>query len=141
MSRKTTRTGGGLPPGEPGSRAAVAPVDAGQDLADRIANNACEQILDLATTMSKLLALGLSLPDVLRMATAAPARVLGEADTIGTRRPGAVADATLFRIESGSFALTDSHGETVVAGDRLAPVRVVRNGVVSPAGSAAGAPA
>jgi len=101
--------------------------------------NVAGPVFDLATTMSKLLALGISLPEVVRMTTAAPARVLGEAESIGTLRPGAAADVTLLRIESGSFTLTDSHGESMVAGDRLAPVRVVRDGVVRPAAPAAGA--
>jgi dihydroorotase len=67
-------------------------------------------VFDLVTTMSKFLALGLSLSEVVRMTTAAPARAIAEADTIGTLRPGAAADVTLLRIESGSFTLTDSHG-------------------------------
>ena len=72
------------------------------------------------------------------MTTAAPARAIAEADTIGTLRPGAAADVTLLRIESGSFTLTDSHGESLVAGQRLVPMRVVRRGVPRPAALATG---
>jgi hypothetical protein len=32
-----------------------------------------------------------------------------------------------------SFTLTDSHGESLVAGHRLKPVRVVRSGMARPA--------
>ncbi|HXJ81787.1 MAG TPA: amidohydrolase/deacetylase family metallohydrolase [Candidatus Methylomirabilis sp.] len=103
--------------------------------------NVAGPVFDLATTMSKLLALGLSLAEVVRMTTAAPARALGEADTIGTLRPGAAADVTLLRIESGTFTFMDSHGEALVAGNRLVPMRVVRGGVSRPAASAPGAPA
>ncbi len=87
-------------------------------------------VFDLATTMSKFLALGISLPDVVRMTTVVPARVIGAADTLGTLRPGTEADVTLLRLESGSFTLTDSHDETLTAGDRLVPVHVVRKGVL-----------
>src|SRR5262245_27225434 len=103
--------------------------------------NVAGPVFDLATTMSKLLALGISLGEVVRMTTAAPARAIGGGDLIGTLRPGAAADVTLLRIESGSFTFTDSHGESMVGGDRLAPVRVVRGGVVRAAASAPGAPA
>jgi len=103
--------------------------------------NVAGPVFDLVTTMSKFLALGLSLSEVVRMTTAAPARAIAEADTIGTLRPGAAADVTLLRIESGSFTLTDSHGESLVAGQRLVPVRVVRRGVPRPAALATGSPA
>ena len=103
--------------------------------------NVAGPVFDLATTMSKFLALGLSLTEVVRMTTAAPARVIGAADTIGTLRPGAEADVTLLRIESGSFTLTDSHGESLVAGERLVPVHIVRNGITRPAVLAPGRPA
>jgi dihydroorotase len=92
-------------------------------------------VFDLATTMSKFLALGVALPDVVRMTTAVPAAVIGAADTLGTLRPGTEADVTLLRLESGSFTLTDSHDETLVAGDRLVPVHVVRKGVLRRAAS------
>src|SRR5262249_23015095 len=91
-------------------------------------------VFDLATTMSKFLALGVRLVDVVRMTTAAPALAVGAADMIGTLRPGAEADVTLLRIESGSFTLTDSHDESLVAEQRLVPVHVVRKGVIRPAG-------
>jgi dihydroorotase len=103
--------------------------------------NVAGPVFDLATTMSKFLALGLSLAEVVRMTTATPARIIGAADTIGTLRPGAEADVTLLRLESGSFTLTDSHGESLVAGERLVPVHVVRNGVARPAALATGRPA
>jgi dihydroorotase len=101
--------------------------------------NVAGPVFDLATTMSKFLALGVPLSEVVRMTTAAPARAIG-ADTIGTLRPGADADVTLLRIESGSFTLTDSHGESLVAGERFVPVHVVRNGIVRPATLATGRP-
>ena len=92
-------------------------------------------VFDLTTTMSKFLALGLTLPEVVSMTTEAPARVLAEEGTLGTLRPGAAADVTLLRLETGSFAFGDSLGESVTAGERLVPAHVVKNGVARTAES------
>ncbi|MDI3339950.1 MAG: amidohydrolase/deacetylase family metallohydrolase [Sphaerobacter sp.] len=55
---------------------------------------------DLPTTLSKFLALGMSLPDVIERATARPAAAIGRPD-LGTLRLGAVADLALWRLEEG----------------------------------------
>jgi dihydroorotase len=86
-------------------------------------------VFDLATTMSKFLALGVSLEDVVRLTTAAPAQALGVPGELGTLAPGAAGDATLLRLEEGAFPLADATGETLVAGARLVPVAVVKGGV------------
>src|SRR5947199_1281123 len=49
-------------------------------------------VFDLATTMSKFLALGLSLDEVVRMTTEAPARALDALGELGTLAPRATAD-------------------------------------------------
>ncbi len=87
-------------------------------------------VFDLATTMTKFLALGLPLDEVVRMTTEAPAKVIGAAGRLGTLAPGAAADVTLLRMQRGSFELTDARGERMTYDERLVPVRVVRNGVV-----------
>jgi dihydroorotase len=79
--------------------------------------------------MSKFLLLGVTLDEVVRMTTHAPARILGQADRIGTLAPGAAADVTLLRLETGTFEFVDTRGEAMTAGERLVPVRVVRDGV------------
>ncbi|MGH7321395.1 MAG: amidohydrolase/deacetylase family metallohydrolase [Candidatus Rokuibacteriota bacterium] len=89
-------------------------------------------VLDLATTMSKFLHLGLSLDDVVAMTTVAPARALRGAAGLGSLRPGSVADVTLLERREGRFDLTDAVGETVIGGTRLVPVGVIRNGVRMP---------
>ena len=91
-------------------------------------------VFDLATTMSKFLALGLSLDEVVRMTTEAPARALDALGELGTLAPGAAADLTLLRLEEGTYEFVDTRGETMKAAARLVPVRVVRNGVARPAG-------
>jgi dihydroorotase len=66
-------------------------------------------LYDLPTCLSKFLALGMSLEDVVRAATIRPAEVMGLADQIGTLRVGSLADVALFRIEQGEFAFYDVH--------------------------------
>lgn len=63
-------------------------------------------MFDLPTTLSKFLALGMSLPDVIARATVAPARVIGR-DDLGSLKPGNPADVALFRIEEGEFTFYD----------------------------------
>jgi len=63
-------------------------------------------MFDLPTTLSKFLALGMSLPEVIARATAAPARVIGRPD-LGTLKPGSLADVALFRVEEGDFTFYD----------------------------------
>lgn len=76
-------------------------------------------VVDLTTTMSKFLYLGLSLVDVVTMTTKAPAAAIGYAGVRGSLGVGARADVTLLRLEEGSFLLEDSYGATVTARERL----------------------
>lgn len=61
---------------------------------------------DLPTTLSKFLALGMSLPDVIERATARPAAAIRRPD-LGTLRVGSVADIALWRLEEGDFVFHD----------------------------------
>jgi dihydroorotase len=85
-------------------------------------------VYDLATTASKLLHLGISLPEVLRRVTSTPAACIGRAGELGTLAPGAAADLTLLRLEEGEFLFRDSVGEEEIGRARLEPVAVIRAG-------------
>ncbi|HEY5058884.1 MAG TPA: amidohydrolase/deacetylase family metallohydrolase [Gaiellaceae bacterium] len=78
-------------------------------------------MFDLPTTMTKFLALGMSLPDVVRASTSRPAEIIGLERDVGTLRPGARADIGLFSLLEGEFPLYDIAGEM-----RLSPV-LLRN--------------
>jgi dihydroorotase len=69
---------------------------------------------DLPTCMTKFLALGWSLREVVEATTIRPARILG-LDEVGRIRPGCRADVALFRLEPGRHTLFDIDGDTVVA--------------------------
>ena len=83
--------------------------------------------VDLPTTMAKLALLGVSLPEVVRMATAGPVSVLHRED-FGTLRPGAVADVTVLRATNLPADLVDAAGRVERSTDRLIPELVIRAG-------------
>lgn len=64
-------------------------------------------LYDLPTCLSKFLAIGMSLSDVIAAATHRPAQVMGMAGEIGTLRAGALADVALFRVVQGEFPFYD----------------------------------
>src|SRR5580692_2462719 len=87
-------------------------------------------VWDLTTTMSKLLHFGMSLDEIVRRATAAPAKIMGYQGTIGTLRPGANADIALIERRPGNFELKDSDGNIVTAKERLIARTTLKDGRV-----------
>ncbi|MEO3747098.1 amidohydrolase/deacetylase family metallohydrolase [Plantactinospora sp. B5E13] len=77
-------------------------------------------VFDLPTTMAKLLAVGMSLEQVVAAATIGPARALGLTDGAGTLAIGAPADLAVFTVEPDRFELSDVHGQR-----RTSPIRLV----------------
>jgi dihydroorotase len=73
-------------------------------------------MLDMATTMSKFLAMGMPLAEVIRASTVHPAREIGHPE-LGHLSLGAVADVAVLRMMEGKFGYMDSFGGTL-AGDR-----------------------
>ena len=91
--------------------------------------NIATPVQDLATTLSKFLLLGLSIPEVLAMATTAPAAALGPAGGgLGSLAVGGEADVTVLELREGRTTLVDSAGIGRDASQRLVPVAVVRAG-------------
>ena len=74
---------------------------------------------DNLVTMSKFLALGMAVPDIIRAVTATPARLLARPD-LADLAPGSTGDATVLRIEDGAFPLTDVLNRTITARQRFA---------------------
>jgi len=91
----------------------------------------------LTQTMSKLLALGLSLADVVAMATSRPAAVLGEAGRLGSLDVGHQADVTVVALEEGDHVFRDMAGQTRVGRLRLVPRLAVKRGRIHLAGEPA----
>ena len=87
-------------------------------------------VWDLATTMSKLLHFGMPFDELVRRATAAPAKIMGYEGTVGTLRPGANADVALLERRNGNFPMTDSDGNTVTAKERIVTRLTLKDGRV-----------
>ena len=73
---------------------------------------------DQVTTMSKLMAIGMSLADVVTASTANAATALRRPE-LGTLKVGSVGDASVLSLRRGAFALEDVLGEVVTAQERL----------------------
>jgi dihydroorotase len=97
-------------------KAGVVPYTISSDLHARCLYG---PVFDLPTTMTKLLAAGLPLEQVVASATAHPARALGLAGGAGTLAVGAPADLAVFALEEGRFELVDSHQQRRLSDRRL----------------------
>ncbi len=84
----------------------------------------------LPLLMSKLMALGLGLEDVVPLVTSNPARFLGCHGELGTLGTGAAADVAILEEVPGPIRLSDAEGQTIEAQRRLRPWRTVRAGRV-----------
>jgi dihydroorotase len=87
-------------------------------------------VWDLPTTMTKLLHFGMPLDEVVRRSTTNPARIMGYEGTIGTLKPGANADISVFELRDGAFELRDSDGDTITARRRLLAQITLKDGRV-----------
>jgi dihydroorotase len=85
---------------------------------------------DLPTTMSKFLALGQSLDDVVRATTVEAARSLGRPEVTGRLGVGDVADIAILEDVLGSVTLEDTKGERITAERQLRPWATIRAGQV-----------
>jgi dihydroorotase len=90
---------------------------------------------NLTHAMTELLALGMSLPDVVATVTCNPARMLQMEDTLGALAVGREADISVLNLLSGSFTLSDNSGEKVTTHELLTPVFALRAGRQIPADS------
>jgi dihydroorotase len=87
-------------------------------------------VWDLPTTMTKLLHFGMPLAEVVRRATAVPAKIMGYEGTVGTLKPGANADVSVFELRDEDIELRDSDGDTVTARRRILPQLTLKDGRV-----------
>jgi dihydroorotase len=80
-----------------------------QDVVARVRGDGTPQFT-LLTVISKFLHLGMTLSDVVRATTQAPADWLGIGDDAGSLAVGSRADVALLRLAQGEFELYDIHG-------------------------------
>ena len=78
--------------------------------------------------MSRFLALGFSLHDVIRMSTINPASALDMDDRLGSLAVGREADISVLEEATGSWLFHDTEGDTITGDKALAPALTVRAG-------------
>jgi dihydroorotase len=84
---------------------------------------------DMDNLMSKFLAMGLALKDVIADSTWNPAREIKRED-LGNLSPGSVADVAVLRVEQGDFGYTDMYGARLKGNQKLVAELTLREGKV-----------
>jgi dihydroorotase len=84
---------------------------------------------DMANVLSKYLAIGMTLPQVIERATANPARVIQRPE-LGNLSVGSEADVAVFRLRDGEFGYIDSQGFRVDGTQKLEAELTLRAGQV-----------
>jgi dihydroorotase len=82
---------------------------------------------NMLVTMSKFLALGMPLAEIVRASTINAAKAIRRGDR-GSLAPGLLGDATVLEIEAGNFNFADALGTTMAARERLACRGIVLGG-------------
>ena len=86
------------------------------------------QFLDMPAVMSKFLASGMSLDQVVACVTSTPARMFPVFRDRGTLKPGAPADIAVLEMRDGEFDFVDNYTNKRNARQRLFPVATVFGG-------------
>jgi dihydroorotase len=85
---------------------------------------------DMANCITKMMVLGMSLPDAIQRSTVAPAKAIHKFPELGTLGEGKAADIAIFRLGKGVFALMDAWKKKMLATEQLAPILTVRAGKI-----------
>jgi dihydroorotase len=92
--------------------------------------NINDSVFSLPVTMSKMLAAGLSLEQIVEMTTINPATALREDCRRGSLRVGFSADISIFELKEGEFRFADGVlGKTFKGKYLLTPLLILKNGV------------
>ncbi|MCE7073240.1 amidohydrolase/deacetylase family metallohydrolase [Dyadobacter sp. CY327] len=110
----------------PAIKQGFAPNSFGTDLHRFSMNSAMK---DMANVMSKFMALGLSLHDVVQIATWNAAQAIKH-EELGNMKAGNVADLAIFRVRDGQFGFTDSGGKSIAGSKKLEIEMTIRDGKI-----------
>ena len=91
----------------------------------------CEPAVSLTYLMSRFLALGMTLEQVMRCVTTKPAEILGISDEVGSLKEGLRANITVLDRRSGEIRFTDVKGDTVTGQELLVPEITVIEGEIA----------
>jgi dihydroorotase len=84
----------------------------------------------LLDSMSKFMAVGYSLEDVVRMASANAAKAIGRQDTLGAIAVGREADLSIIDVVNGKWKFADTKEVPFTGKKALVPVQTIRAGVL-----------
>jgi dihydroorotase len=87
-------------------------------------------VKNLPYVMSKYLALGLNLKDIIKAVTAVPAEAMNLAGQVGTLAPGSEADVAIFRLKDADVTFRDKAGSTLHGTQLLVPQLTILQGRV-----------
>jgi dihydroorotase len=85
-------------------------------------------VKSMTHTMSKFLALGYSLTDVIRMSTFNPAGLIGQQAELGTLAEGTTADIAILGEAQGKWTFDDALGASLTGDQALQPVLTFKDG-------------
>lgn len=91
-------------------------------------------VFSYAENLTKLLALGMPVNEVVAIATTNAARAIGRSEELGSLAPGRLAELSVIELATGPVPVSDGY-ETVEAPAAIAPVGCVRSGSWVPAAS------
>ena len=111
---------------EPLTKAGFYPDSISTDMHTQSMNHAMQ---DMPTTMSKFLAMGMPLVEVIRASTTNPATQVLRPQ-LGQIAPGAEADIAIFRLEKGKFGFADVIGGQISGNQRLNCEMTIRAGKI-----------
>jgi dihydroorotase len=82
--------------------------------------------------MGKVMTLGISFEDAIKMTTSKPAEILGIADDLGSLSVGTTADISIVDLVEGDFSFIESSGTTKAGSQAIKPVMAIKDGVPQP---------
>lgn len=88
-----------------------------------------KNMMDMPNTLSKMVAVGLSIEEVIRKSTTGAAKVIGRKD-LGTLSLGSPADIAVWKIEEGEFGFTDSASGYIAGNKRFICDMTFKNGEI-----------
>jgi dihydroorotase len=86
------------------------------------------RVFDLPTVMSKFLAIGMTLEQVVERVTVKPAQIFNYGLSLGTLQPGKPADVAMFEIHEGKFEFEDCELKTRTGTQKIVNMATVCRG-------------
>ena len=89
-------------------------------------------VFSLTECMGKVMTMGISFEDAVRMTTSKPAEILGIANNLGSLSTGTTADISIVDLVEGDFSFIESSGATKAGSQAIKPVMAIKDGIPQP---------